>query len=220
MFDYRQLGVAATSADDPLIDLLDPLPFHSEHQLVGVDEGSPHPSQQQEKDAAVTGNKPVDKKRKKIEVRSKVWDHYERIVDESTGKFLMAKCLYCARVYHSNNKLNGTSTLRAYNVACFKNPHSKVTRQALLTLQHVINCEEGDEGMRQLGTWKFSQADVRNVLAYMIIIDELPFRFIEGKGFKRLMNVACPRSNTPSRWIVNRDCYQMYLDGRLKLKHF
>ncbi|XP_050211323.1 zinc finger BED domain-containing protein RICESLEEPER 2-like [Mercurialis annua] len=226
MADSGQHGVAATASDDPLYGLLDPLPFIREEQeqqpLGPGDNTSPHPNQQQEKDATetatATGNKPVDKKRKQIVVRSKVWDHFERIVDENSGKLLMAKCLYCARVYHSDTKLNGTSTLRAHSIACLKNPHSKDTRQALLTLQPVVKCEEGNEGQGQLGTWKFSQEAVRNAVAYMIIVDELPFRFVEGMGFKRLMNVACPRFNIPSRWTVNRDCYQMYLDEKLKLK--
>ena len=54
----------------------------------------------------------------------------------------------------------------------------------------------------------------------MLIVDELPFRFVEGLGFRHLMNVACPRFIIQSKWTVTRDCYQLYLDERSKLKTF
>ncbi|XP_050211744.2 zinc finger BED domain-containing protein RICESLEEPER 2-like [Mercurialis annua] len=121
--------------------------------------------------------------------------------------------------YNSDTKINGTSTLRSHILSCFKNPHSKDTRHALLTLQLVDACPNENEGKGQLGTWKFNQEDIRKALSYMLIIDELPFRFVEGMGFKKLMSVACPRFHIPSRWTVNRDCYQMFLDERLNLKN-
>ncbi|XP_055961910.1 zinc finger BED domain-containing protein RICESLEEPER 2-like [Mercurialis annua] len=195
-------------------------PSTQQQQPVAAGEGSSEPSQQQQEGAAAdaTGAKPVDKKRKQVSVRSKVWDHFERIVDDN-GKLILSKCLYCAKTYNSDTKINGTSTLRSHILSCFKNPHSKDTRQALLTLQPVDACPNENEGKGQLGTWKFNQEDIRKALSYMLIIDELPFRFVEGMGFKKLMSVACPRFHIPSRWTVNRDCYQMFLDERLNLKN-
>ncbi|XP_055961060.1 zinc finger BED domain-containing protein RICESLEEPER 2-like [Mercurialis annua] len=195
-------------------------PSTQQEQPVAAAKGSSEPSQQQQEDAnpAATGGKPVDKKRKQIPVRSKVWEHFERIVDEY-GKLLMAKCLYCAKIYNSDTKVNGTSTLRAHILACLKNPHSKDTRQTLLTLQPVSASHDETEGKGNLGVWKFNQDDIRKALSYMLIVDELPFKHVEGMGFKRFMSVACPRFHIPSRWTVNRDCYQMFLDERLKLKN-
>ena len=54
----------------------------------------------------------------------------------------------------------------------------------------------------------------------MIILDELPFKFVEGKGFKRCMSLACPRFRIPSRWTIARDCYQLYTDEKFILKRF
>ena len=54
----------------------------------------------------------------------------------------------------------------------------------------------------------------------MIILDELPFKFVEGKGFKRCMLLACPRFRIPSRWTIVRDCYQIYIDEKISLKRF
>lgn len=52
----------------------------------------------------------------------------------------------------------------------------------------------------------------------MIVIDELPFKFVESEGFKKFMFVACPRFHIPSRTTMTRDVYQLYLDERVKIK--
>ncbi|MBA0877340.1 hypothetical protein Goshw_024772, partial [Gossypium schwendimanii] len=50
----------------------------------------------------------------------------------------------------------------------------------------------------------------------MIVIDELPFKFVESKGFRKFMFVACPRIHIPSRITIIKDVYQLYLDERTK----
>ena len=54
----------------------------------------------------------------------------------------------------------------------------------------------------------------------MIIVDELTFRFVEGAGFKNFMHAACSRFKIPSKWIISRDCYEMFASEREKLKTF
>ena len=63
-----------------------------------------------------------------------------------------------------------------------------------------------------LSTWKFDQNAIRNALTELIIINELPFKFI--------MVVACPRFKISSRWTISRDCYSYFVDERSKLKLF
>ena len=70
-----------------------------------------------------------------------------------------------------------------------------------------------------IGTWSFNQEAIRNALSHMIIVDELPFKFIEGEKFKNFLSVACPRFKIPSRWTVNRHCYNAYMEAKLKLKN-
>ncbi|XP_019189704.1 PREDICTED: uncharacterized protein LOC109184113 [Ipomoea nil] len=125
---------------------------------------------------------PVPKKRKVVETRSPVWDHFEKIKD-SEGIVVKGKCLYCARVYCNESKKHETSSLRLHVVNCLKNPHSKDTRQSLLTFQREpssagTESSEGSEGV--LGTWVFDQDLIRRALAEMIILDEFPFRIVEG----------------------------------------
>ncbi|KAJ9542181.1 hypothetical protein OSB04_028687 [Centaurea solstitialis] len=48
--------------------------------------------------------------------------------------------------------------------------------------------------------------------------DELPFRFVEGRGFKQFMESSCPRFKIPSRWTVNRDIFGIYSEEKTDLK--
>ncbi|XP_019179230.1 PREDICTED: zinc finger BED domain-containing protein RICESLEEPER 2-like [Ipomoea nil] len=162
---------------------------------------------------------PAVKKRKEIESRSIVWEHFEQIKDPETKKVLKGKCLYCAKEYFCETKKHGTSSLRNHMASCLKNPHSKDTRQSLLTFNTLSTSEGGTEAPGGvLGTWVFNQDAIRRALCEMIIIDKPPFRFVEGQGFKRFILVACPRFLIPSRWTISRDIYQIFLDERLNIK--
>ena len=52
----------------------------------------------------------------------------------------------------------------------------------------------------------------------MIIVDELPFSFVEKEGFKNFMRVRMPHLHIPSRRTVTRDCYELYLEEKKLLK--
>ena len=74
--------------------------------------------------------------------------------------------------------------------------------------------------MEVMGAWKFNQDLIRTALAKMIASDELSVRFLEGEGFRNLMNLACPRFKIPSKWIVSKDIFNIYVEERIKLKTF
>ncbi|XP_019168370.1 PREDICTED: zinc finger BED domain-containing protein RICESLEEPER 2-like [Ipomoea nil] len=165
---------------------------------------------------------PVPKKRKDVESRAPCWDHFEKIKD-SEGIVIKGKCIYCAKVYCCETKKHGTSSLRLHVVNCLKNPHSKETKQSLLTFQPAPSSDgtqssEGTEGV--LGTWVFDQDLIRRALAEMIILDELPFRIVEGQGFRKFVLVCCPRFKIPSRWTISRDIFKIFSDERVNLKKF
>lgn len=54
----------------------------------------------------------------------------------------------------------------------------------------------------------------------MIIIDELPFGFVEREGFKKFMSQAQPLFRIPSGRTITRDCYALYSELRYNLKKF
>ena len=69
-----------------------------------------------------------------------------------------------------------------------------------------------------LETWKFEQEVCRRDLVKMIILDELPFSFVEKEGFKKFMSKVPPLFHIPSRITVTRDCYEVYGELRINLK--
>lgn len=97
--------------------------------------------------------------------------------------------------------------------SCRNHPHAIETNQAQLSLR-----SGAIDGEVSLSSWKFDQDACRKVLARMIIMDELPFKFVEGDGFKLFMAIACPKFRIPSRWTVARDCVELYRIERENLK--
>ena len=74
--------------------------------------------------------------------------------------------------------------------------------------------------MRTLCNWKFDQEYSRKLFALMMILNELPFRFVEREGFKRFVGSLCPRFKIPSRFTMSRDCSALYKEEKEKLKVF
>ncbi|XP_019179266.1 PREDICTED: uncharacterized protein LOC109174487 [Ipomoea nil] len=100
------------------------------------------------------------KKRKAVEARSRVWDHFQKISD-SNGVTIETKCIYCAKLYQCQSKKHGTTSLRNHMVSCMKNPHSKDTRQSLMIFQVVATSDASEPTVGELGTWGFNQETIR-----------------------------------------------------------
>ena len=81
-----------------------------------------------------------DKKRKDIDSRSKVWEHFKKIIEK--GKLLKARCVYYAKTLHTYSKINGTSSYRNHMLHCRKNPNPNSSRQGLLTLQLDVHSSD------------------------------------------------------------------------------
>ena len=64
----------------------------------------------------------------------------------------------------------------------------------------------------------FSKEACRLTCAKIIILDELPFSFIEDRDFRHFCNVACPKFDPLFRRTVVKDIYQLYLYEKLLLK--
>jgi len=57
-------------------------------------------------------------------------------------------------------------------------------------------------------------------LTNFVIFNEHAFRVVEGKGLKKLCKNLQPLMTQPSSRTVARDCFQLYLDEKLKPKAF
>ncbi|XP_062158668.1 protein neprosin-like [Alnus glutinosa] len=66
---------------------------------------------------------------------------------------------------------------------------------------------------------KYSEKVIREALCEMIIVDEMPFMTLEGKGFQKLLRVLEPRFKVPSRYTVMKDCVKLYIRDKNILKN-
>ncbi|KMT07963.1 hypothetical protein BVRB_6g144970 [Beta vulgaris subsp. vulgaris] len=153
-------------------------------------------------------------KRKRMKDRSEVWEHF---LKKETPLGLRAICMYCRMEYKCNPKKNGTSALWGHINRCRKYPYNtpKDSKQNILSFR---GAKIGD-GTSNLTYQKYDPASIRKALSFMVIVDELPFKFVEGVGFRHFCNVMEPRFHVPSRITVAKDCYQTYLTEKRKLKN-
>ena len=59
---------------------------------------------------------------------------------------------------------------------------------------------------------------LRMALARMILVDELPFRFVKHGGFIDFMEEVEPRFKVPSRVTIARDCLRLYIREKESLR--
>ncbi|KAL9682846.1 hypothetical protein QQ045_014656 [Rhodiola kirilowii] len=155
--------------------------------------------------------------------RSSVWDFFKKVTCSNPGPSgsviteEMAECIFCKNTLQANSKSAGTSGLRYHIKHCKKNP---ANCQKTILSYAASEGKHGEETRGVLKNWNFDQNEVRKALSYMVMVDGLPFRFVEHTGFRYFMRVACPLFSIPSRWTVARDCYQLYEEERMKLKAF
>jgi len=86
-------------------------------------------------------------------------------------------------------------------------------KQKMLVLEH--NKVGSDLGDRSVGTFKaigYDYDECRKALVKMVIIDELPFNFMEGKGLRLFSRTLQPRFDVPSCFTVMRDCLKLYVE--------
>jgi len=146
---------------------------------------------------------------------SPAWESFT-IVPESESLDLQAACNYCDKRYLCDPKTHGTTNLLAHSKTCPKNPNllSNGLNQTVLTFD-----PNGCGGVN-LGaaSHRFNVESCRKALAKFIILDEKPFRLVEGEGFKHFCRTLQPQFAFPSRFTIPRDCFKLYLEEKLRLR--
>ena len=100
---------------------------------------------------------------------------------------------------------------------CKKHPHALETHQMQLNLQPTSTGVGRQGESMGLVNWRFDQVLARKALARMVIVDEMPFKFVERDGFRHFINVICPKFRISSRWTISRDCFELFNEERVKL---
>ncbi|KAL4281244.1 hypothetical protein GQ457_03G011920 [Hibiscus cannabinus] len=127
----------------------------------------------------------TDEKKKK---RLKWWAHFTDNEEDPT----FASCKYCRQLIGCSTK-NGTTPLANHISRCKKYPPNLDKKQKLIDFESrtLINEDGTTETVSVPKLWKFDQDFCRKKLAKMIIVDELPFAFVEREGFIEIINF-CP----------------------------
>uniref|UniRef100_A0ACD5WTF9 Uncharacterized protein n=1 Tax=Avena sativa TaxID=4498 RepID=A0ACD5WTF9_AVESA len=139
--------------------------------------------------------------RRSSRTTSDVWDYFTHLETEDGP---VAVCGFCGQVYQCDRSFQGTGTLWSHlQYRCPSCPFTDHEKRRKLSSQDVH---------------LFSQEDCRRALAKMIIMDEYPFSVVEGEGFIAYSKTLQPQFEPPSRYTVARDCLNLYLEEKAKLK--
>ena len=90
---------------------------------------------------------------------------------------------------------------------CKKWPFPRDQKQKTLSFQAK---REGESGSNVLVVANYSKERIRLALARMIVIDELPFKFVEHQGFQEFMKTVEPRFPIPHCTTIARACMKIY----------
>ncbi|KAI8559435.1 hypothetical protein RHMOL_Rhmol04G0173600 [Rhododendron molle] len=155
---------------------------------------------------------PKPKKEAGKRYRSPYWDHFNDIKEGGVTKW--AECKYCNKRYAAESKKHGVSNLKAHLPVCPLYPNRDQDGQQNLSFRPT------DGGGVDVVTHAFSFDDCKRALAEMVIIDELPFRFVEGIGFRKFCKVMQPKFSPVSRQTITREVGAIHRNERGKLKKF
>ncbi|KAH0749059.1 hypothetical protein KY290_028291 [Solanum tuberosum] len=148
---------------------------------------------------------------------SQIWDHFAKFI--AKGGKRRAKYNYCVKHFAAETKTNGTSVLWSHlNDKCLKSPFRFVDRRQTTLKAVPIKVGGQENGTSSIENVVYNVEDIRRAIAEFVIIDEQPFKVVEGEGFKKLMAKALPNFELPSWVTVARHCLKIYQEEKEKLK--
>ncbi|KAL4279280.1 hypothetical protein GQ457_03G012660 [Hibiscus cannabinus] len=153
---------------------------------------------------------------------SYVWDNFKEISysnNEAKSEKDVVECNYCGKCI-AYKPSYGTSGMKNHIARCKRFPANLNRKQKLVDFESkTITSPGGTSKIVQVPTcWQFDQDNCRKALARMLIVDELPFVFVEHEGFRYFCKQLCPKFVSPSRKTVTIDCYSIFIEERSKLK--
>ncbi|XP_038895953.1 zinc finger BED domain-containing protein RICESLEEPER 2-like [Benincasa hispida] len=168
-----------------------------------------------------TSDVPNPPKRRKTVKKSMVWDHFDKLKGDPNDPHAQFK--YYGVIYTCHSKRNGTRTMKNHLKNCKKYPYQKKRDPTQMTLSFKTKAKDNvGDNRSQLVCESYSLESCREALVEMVIVDEFPFKFVEGKGFKKFVDrLTCasqPRFVVPSRFIVARDVLKLYVNEKKRLK--
>ena len=160
--------------------------------------------------STVNDKKSKEETRKKKKV-SEAWEHFTKIMVNGEQK---AKCMHCSAILKAKYQ-SGTSTLNRHVAFCFKKNQPKI-EEALQGSLKVIKRGDGTCG---ISYGSFDQNVLRSLIARMVIMHELPLRFVEYIGFREMMAHANPMVKPMSKNTLKSEILKLYQIEKVKTLH-
>ena len=135
-----------------------------------------------------------------------IWQHFIKLagLDPKKPRF---ECKYCKNQYNCHGKTNSTSGMLQRMKVCKEWHFPRDDKHKILSFQAK---RERESGSNVLVVANYSEEMIRLALARMIIIDELPFKFVEWQGFQEFMKIVEPWFPIPHRITIARACVKIY----------
>ncbi|CAL2277213.1 unnamed protein product [Prunus armeniaca] len=152
---------------------------------------------------------PTSGKIKPIRKASEVWKHFIKEPFELGSNIgPRASWKYCCASYACDPIKNGTSTMMQHlrdkcTGGC---PLREENKQKVLVF----------DNKGTVVAHSYSKESSRIACVKMIILDELPFRHVEGVGFRLFMRECQPRFDPPSRRTIARDVWDLSHEENVK----
>ncbi|KAG2709415.1 hypothetical protein I3760_05G238000 [Carya illinoinensis] len=151
--------------------------------------------------------------------RSWTWEHFTRIPGNPENP--QASCHHCGQLCKCHSKKQGTAVLIAHLQGCQRYKMSKgeadpATDQTKLSYE-ASTATDGTQ-IKKMVIPQYSEKLVRDMLAEMIIEDEMPFTTVDKRGFRKFVKTIEPRFPLPSRYTVMRDCMKKHAKEKAEMK--
>ncbi|GJV59790.1 zinc finger BED domain-containing protein RICESLEEPER 2 [Tanacetum coccineum] len=171
-----------------------------------------------------------DKKRKRKapsnprKPKAECWKYFDQKFEKDEDGVItkMAYCKWCPAVFKADSHRHGTRHLNNHYPNCESNPDvEKLKKQKKLAFKKSIGeKDEGGTNSGTLETWKYDEKVIKESLIKLIVLAELPFKFVEHPAFIKFSSDMQPRFNMPSRFKIARDISKFYLEERKSLFNF
>ncbi|PRQ28738.1 putative transcription factor/ chromatin remodeling BED-type(Zn) family [Rosa chinensis] len=173
---------------------------------------TPNPDPESVEAAAGLGKRKGVDKTTKGRKQSRVWECFTRhLLPDGKPDPSNAQCNYCKALVPALSSKNGTSSCWSHGRNCKVNPLFEKPIEKGQTILSRDNVSGAPQYHR------FNQGRIDEKLYKMIIRDELPFRHVEGFGFKAFMLEDQPQWIQPSRKLVANGVWELYLSEKGKM---
>ncbi|CAN7127878.1 unnamed protein product [Brassica rapa subsp. narinosa] len=143
--------------------------------------------------------------KKKQAHRAEVWQHFIQREDNPS----ISNCRYCGQEIGCDTKRSGTSAMKNHNGRCkLYDLYKSSGNQQVLA---------GDSS-GVLTAIKYDASLFRRSVNEMIVLNELPFSFVESEGFRRFCHNVLPMYTVHCRRTATEDIFGMFMREKAILK--